>query len=798
MLEFLFALLLKAKPSIPPPPYRLIGSLPVSQDEYSCHYAVYGDRLYASSGLCCVAVDLKHFRPLWTTQISETGWAEEFVERNGIVYVSSLENLQGRSRLVALNARNGEIAWRRVYHGGSSAMAVSERAIYVVVAPNRIGALDLKTLKPYWEAQLPGREDLTGCRSLKVSDSVVLVNYGSQTTALDERTGRRLWTEANSVHLRNSLVISNGVAWMSSQKGSVARQATSGKLLWRSPFGLRDFGACSDGKFLGLSSNQIFCLEARTGRPLWQTPRPRYLSSEPASLVGGCVFGLRSAISASGQTLWVFSADDDIGLPCWTDGQVMTAFDSGRLLRYEHGARLPIPTNSALRQREANQLVAHFEELDAQERKRLVLLADESVEPLVKLYLRACVAYEAAPGLSSSRQLGVIFKMLERVCQRRHTELLISYLMPLPRKDTRFRELFRILAKVGEPELTLDFFLRECDLNKDQPPLAYEFLASEYISQSTRPEAIQFMLRQLDHPDSKFHAQAYFCLAGVAGEEGARAVLALARRRSLLRPLGRRLERGQRDSGEWANRADYSLQGTDPKGRQWALVSSGLFGSKRDLWLVQRIGEGWSRPVLTNLNASPSESWLETLPDNPALFLDGDGDNLTDLEEARLGTDPARPDTDGDGDPDEVDPWPNVANRLPGSEAERALAAAFEANFHFDRGEAAALFIAPPDLPPLELAGYCGPMLWTTDEQPECALLGCYPQGVGVHRLERIGPKQARSWQEKFIQWSADGREARFRIVSAYGRLNASANDVTVRLVGGRWVVVAAHLAWVS
>ncbi len=41
-----------------------------------------------------------------------------------------------------------------------------------------------------------------------------------------------------------------------------------------------------------------------------------------------------------------------------------------------------------------------------------------------------------------------------------------------------------------------------------------------------------------------------------------------------------------------------------------------------------------------------------------ALFHDQDGDGATDVEEARLGTDPADPDTDGDGLPDGADPAP--------------------------------------------------------------------------------------------------------------------------------------------
>ena len=47
---------------------------------------------------------------------------------------------------------------------------------------------------------------------------------------------------------------------------------------------------------------------------------------------------------------------------------------------------------------------------------------------------------------------------------------------------------------------------------------------------------------------------------------------------------------------------------------------------------------------------------------------------------------PGQEDTDGDGDPDDIDPWPNAPNRKL-SDAEEVLATAFEARYHFADGE---------------------------------------------------------------------------------------------------------------
>ena len=59
--------------------------------------------------------------------------------------------------------------------------------------------------------------------------------------------------------------------------------------------------------------------------------------------------------------------------------------------------------------------------------------------------------------------------------------------------------------------------------------------------------------------------------------------------------------------------------------------------------------------------------------DPRAVFADADGDGLTDLTETAFGTDPRRPDTDGDGVPDGLDPAP-LAGSGPRDEAGAAAA----------------------------------------------------------------------------------------------------------------------------
>jgi hypothetical protein len=106
-------------------------------------------------------------------------------------------------------------------------------------------------------------------------------------------------------------------------------------------------------------------------------------------------------------------------------------------------------------------------------------------------------------------------------------------------------------------------------------------------------------------------------------------------------------------------------------------------GDRDDVWLMTRRGARWSAPLLTGLTASAEQlrglapgdggGWrLEGGPALPAvaeLARDQDKDGLTDLLERRLGTDPRRADSDGDGAPDPTDGSPACA-ATPADEAE--------------------------------------------------------------------------------------------------------------------------------
>ena len=91
---------------------------------------------------------------------------------------------------------------------------------------------------------------------------------------------------------------------------------------------------------------------------------------------------------------------------------------------------------------------------------------------------------------------------------------------------------------------------------------------------------------------------------------------------------------------------------------------------------------------------------------------DSDGDGWTDMEEARLETDPHDPDSDGDGMPDGADVCPLYAasKEEAGSDSTVILQQAIFAAFGLT-GSRQLLYVTP-DSPRVHVVGYGGPILF--------------------------------------------------------------------------------------
>jgi hypothetical protein len=153
------------------------------------------------------------------------------------------------------------------------------------------------------------------------------------------------------------------------------------------------------------------------------------------------------------------------------------------------------------------------------------------------------------------------------------------------------------------------------------------------------------------------------------------------------------------------------------------------------------------------------------------VLADQDNDGWTDVEEQRLGLNPQRADTDGDGLADGEDPCPAFASPKgqPGDEESQIIQRALFATFGLS--EANYLLLVRPESPKVQVWGYRGPIL--------------YGESLNEWRQEH-------SYGGIFINWTVtrNGDEAKVTIRDYVGPEAAGSQDVYLRKIAGQWFVV--------
>jgi hypothetical protein len=155
---------------------------------------------------------------------------------------------------------------------------------------------------------------------------------------------------------------------------------------------------------------------------------------------------------------------------------------------------------------------------------------------------------------------------------------------------------------------------------------------------------------------------------------------------------------------------------------------------------------------------------------------DSDGDGWTDLEEGRLGTDPHNPDSDGDGIPDGRDVCPLYPAPAVADDSSMVLQTAVFGAFALT-GSRELLYVTP-QTPRVHLVGYGGPVLF-----------------------DRAIPKSGDGNGATFVSWRITSKTATDAVVELTdweGMLAAGGQDVLLKRIAGRWVVVAVRSTWVS
>ena len=200
-----------------------------------------------------------------------------------------------------------------------------------------------------------------------------------------------------------------------------------------------------------------------------------------------------------------------------------------------------------------------------------------------------------------------------------------------------------------------------------------------------------------------------------------------------------------------------------------------IFSFTQDTPPPRGIMEGTHDPGPTSPKLGPQQVEFSI----KSIELDSDGDGWTDLEEARLGLDAHRRDSDGDGIPDGQDVSPNKAIQVnPNDEDYKILQRALFAVFGL--GGSRHLLLVANETVPVEIPGNKGPVIFGEN----------VPSWTGKGRQGGV-----------FVKWRIRKRSADLvivEIVDYEGPLAASGQDVRLKRIGNEWYVVSRRTTWVS
>ena len=266
---------------------------PVNEDDYEtalkgAGLAYSNKKIYATTGFGGLfAMDMTNGKFVWWRDIGVPMRTAPTI-KNGMIFVQTIEN-----RIIALNADNGSKLWdyksptETTTMVGSAAPAYSSEQDVVVAAfsNGEIQAFKASTGTPLWMEVLLPRErtnSLANINSIKGApvidgDKVFAVGYNSTLTAIDLRSGTKIWERD---------IASAGQPWVAGQYIFVftndfdllAVEKDTGKIVWNTNIPTGEeienkggvFGAgpilVSNRLLVGTSNGYVFSVSPYDGR----------------------------------------------------------------------------------------------------------------------------------------------------------------------------------------------------------------------------------------------------------------------------------------------------------------------------------------------------------------------------------------------------------------------------------------------------------------------------------------------------------------------------------------------------
>ncbi len=219
---------------------------------------------------------------------------------NGVVYMTGYD-------LIAFNASTGEILWQQ-RDGGSSPPIVQNGVVYTVT-----GAFNATTGTEIWRVM--GGGAVAVAKGIYYTAFRENENSSDLLIAFDASTGERLWDYKLHGFI-SGIAVENGIVYFGTGAQFIALDASSGKTVWETQNVIiqESSPAVAEGRvyFSGANVtkydyNLFYCLDALTGREIWQSKV--YIGSSPA-VASGCVY-------AGGRDGQFFAFNATNGLKIW-------------------------------------------------------------------------------------------------------------------------------------------------------------------------------------------------------------------------------------------------------------------------------------------------------------------------------------------------------------------------------------------------------------------------------------------------------------------------------------------------
>jgi len=255
---------------------RLVGSPVVS-----------GGRVFAMDSASAVAAfDAKTGKQLWRAAL--TPKEEEgddhigggLAYENGVVYATT-----GFAQVIAINAANGDIVWRKQVVGPMrAAPTVRSGRVFAITVDSRLYALDAKDGSEIWSySGISEISSLLGGASPAVDAGVVVAPFSSgELIALKAENGRILWSDSLSTarrtdvvstmaHIRGRPIIDRGRVFAVSHGGlMVSIDLRSGRRIWQKEIGgLASPWVAGDYIFMLTNDSEIAAISREDGRVFW-------------------------------------------------------------------------------------------------------------------------------------------------------------------------------------------------------------------------------------------------------------------------------------------------------------------------------------------------------------------------------------------------------------------------------------------------------------------------------------------------------------------------------------------------